>query len=716
MTFNVVLAFVSAFCSGSLALFVLYEHPRAFMHRVFTAGMGVLALMQFCVAMEAQASSVAEMIRWERFGLVVTAFMPGIWLLFSLSFARTNYRDVLTRWRWMILVSFVIPLSLVTFFSHALVTEVSYIEGGPTWTMPLGWSGRLFHLCVLLASVVILSNLERTLRVSTGSIRWQIKFMLLGVGGLFASQIYTSSQVLLFAATAMSSKVATASAILIADALIVASLMRHRLLNADIPLSRAVIYNSITVFVVGLYLLAVGIFAKIINYFGEIKAVPLGTFFVFLAAIGLAVTLLSDQLRQRIKRLISRHFYRSLYDYRQAWTTFTQRTTSIMEVQELCTAVANMVSETFGVSAVTIWLFDDEASERIGMGGSTTFSSTRRPRWGGRQQNALDLLEFMRRQPMPIDFNQFMASEAHKLSWVTPDFLRSARLRYCVALVAGQQFIGVMTLNDRLTKEPFSLEDCALLKTLADQAAASLLNRKLSHRLLKAKELEAFQTLSAFFVHDLKNLAAKLSLMVQNLPTHYDNPAFRDDMLRVISKSVTKMNAMCSRLSLLTRQIELQYVDADLCAIVGAALVEVKEGLRVPLIQDLQSVPRLMLDPEQMQKVVLNLVLNANEAVDGHGEIHVTTESVDGWAMLVVSDNGHGMSREFIERSLFQPFQTTKSHGLGIGLFHSKMIVEAHHGRIEVESAEGRGSTFRVFLPASASGAHHERHAHICAV
>ena len=100
-----------------------------------------------------------------------------------------------------------------------------------------------------------------------------------------------------------------------------------------------------------------------------------------------------------------------------------------------------------------------------------------------------------------------------------------------------------------------------------------------------------------------------------------------------------------------------------------------------------------------MQKVLLNLLLNANEAVAGQGEIQVATEQQDGWVSLSVRDNGCGMSPEFIEHSLFQPFHTTKSKGLGIGLFQSKKIVEAHHGRIEVESEEGKGSTFRVLLP-----------------
>ena len=106
-----------------------------------------------------------------------------------------------------------------------------------------------------------------------------------------------------------------------------------------------------------------------------------------------------------------------------------------------------------------------------------------------------------------------------------------------------------------------------------------------------------------------------------------------------------------------------------------------------------------MLDPEQMLKVVTNLVLNATEAVAGRGQVRVETNPRDGWTVLAVADNGCGMSAEFINRSLFRPFQTTKKSGLGIGMFQSRMIVEAHGGRIEVESEVGKGTVFRVWLP-----------------
>ena len=81
------------------------------------------------------------------------------------------------------------------------------------------------------------------------------------------------------------------------------------------------------------------------------------------------------------------------------------------------------------------------------------------------------------------------------------------------------------------------------------------------------------------------------------------------------------------------------------------------------------------------------------------GEILVTTGTRDGCVELSVQDNGCGMSKAFMDQSLFRPFKTTKTKGTGIGLFQSKMIVDAHNGHMEVESREGEGSTFRVLLP-----------------
>ena len=114
---------------------------------------------------------------------------------------------------------------------------------------------------------------------------------------------------------------------------------------------------------------------------------------------------------------------------------------------------------------------------------------------------------------------------------------------------------------------------------------------------------------------------------------------------------------------------------------------------------DLNPLPKLLLDAEQIQKVLTNLLLNANEAIRDGESIQVSAAQQGNFAALSVTDTGCGMSKEFINRLLFRPFKTTKKQGMGIGLFHSKKIIEAHQGRIEVESEEGKGNTFRVLLP-----------------
>ncbi len=215
---------------------------------------------------------------------------------------------------------------------------------------------------------------------------------------------------------------------------------------------------------------------------------------------------------------------------------------------------------------------------------------------------------------------------------------------------------------------------------------------------MRAKELEAFQAMSAFFVHDLKNAASTLSLTLQNLPVHFDDPAFRQDALRGIADTATRINELISRLGAL-RRLELKLAEVDMNALVADALQVLKRPSAINVIQDLRLKPTLKVDPAQMNSVVTNLLLNARDAVGSGGTIKVETTQHNGWAILSVADNGCGMSPDFLRRALFRPFQTTKKKGLGIGMFQSKMVVEAHQGKIQVESQPGSGTTVRVLLP-----------------
>jgi putative PEP-CTERM system histidine kinase len=697
------LSYLAALSSAGMALWVLFRDPHSFVHRTFAGGMAILSVQAALTGLGFQEISYVEVTPWEHYQLIPYALSLGVWLTFSLTFARANYREFLVRWKWVILASFALPLIPVTlFWEEVYVGSPIFGETSMLLFFRVGWAGYALRLFYLIGAVLILMNLERTLRYSIGHSRWQVKFMILGVGSIFGARIYTDSQVILFSMLEVTMESINMGALLIANILIAHSLRRAKLLKFDFYLSHTVLYNSVTVFLVGVYFIAVGVVARIVFYLQGTQNPALTTFFVFVAVIGLALFLLSDRLRLQRKHFISRHFRKPRYDYLRVWAQFTERTASLTRINTLCTHIVRMVSETLEALSVSIWLVDEQ-EETLYLGGSTALTANKEESLKITGKNATALVQAMEHQTQPVNVRESSDSWAEDLGATLGETLRD-RIDLCVPLSAAGQLVGILTVGGKVGHEAYPFEDLELLKTVADQAAANLLTLRLGERLQQAKEMEAFQIMSAFFMHDLKNLASRLSLVTQNLPLHFNNPEFRSDALKTISQSLDKINGMCSRLSLLSQKLELHPQEVDLNELLKTTLKGLDGLLKAEPVLELQPLPKALLDPEQVQKVLMNLILNANEAIRNGGGIRIATELQGKLLLLSISDDGCGMTKEFIERRLFRPFQTTKKQGMGIGLFHSKKIIEAHQGRIEVESEEAKGSIFKLFLPLKQRG------------
>jgi putative PEP-CTERM system histidine kinase len=691
------LSFVSAACSGALALAAALRARRSVSRWAFVAGMAVLTMERVCNGWYIGTPSLAEMHYWKEWGLVAASFLPGVWLLFSLTYARGNAREFLTRWRFALLGAFLLPPALGVLFRSALIVAVYQpTEGSPLFR--LGLSGVALYALLLIAAVLVLTNLERTYRAAVGTMRWRIKFMLLGVGVIFVVRLYIHSQALLFRGVDPSLEILNSGALLLAALLILRSLFRAGHFDLDVYPSHAVLQSSFTVLLAGIYLLVVGVFAKIVVYLGGDAAFALKSFLMLLSLVALAVLLQSDHVRLHLRRFVSRQFQRPIYDYRTVWRRFTEATASRVEQTDLCRALVRLTADMFQTLSVSIWLLDDRR-ENLALAASTSLSEARGRELGPQKEETSEVIGYFRRHPEPVDIESSKENWAAALRRWQPSEFPHGGHRASLPLIDRGEVLGLIMLGDRVGGVPFSLQDFDLLKCIGDQAAASLLNVQLAQKLLQARELEAFQTMAAFFVHDLKNAASTLNLMLQNLPRHFDDPAFKEDALRGVAKSVAHINHLVGRLSLLRHELKIQPVEADLNDVVAKAVADLERGFDATLVKDLAPLPRLLLDQEQIGKVVTNLVLNATEAVAANGQVRVATSHGDGWVVLTVADNGCGMSPEFLDRSLFRPFQTTKQNGLGIGMFQSKMIVMAHGGRIAVASEPGRGTTFQVFLP-----------------
>ena len=703
MDLNTFISYLAAVASAGLAVFILYWDPRSFVHRIFAAGMLILAVEAGLTGVSFYEISYTEVTPWERYALIPYGLSPGIWLLFALSFARANYQEFLRRWKWIIVGAFAIPLLPIILLPDEIFVGAPTVDESSRVFLSLGWPGYFFYVGCLIGAVLVLMNLERTLRYSVGHTRWQVKFLILGVASIFGARIYTGSQAILFSFLEVEVQVVNMGALLIGTVLIARSLGRAKLLHFDFYPSHSVLYNSLTALLVGIYFISVGVVARTLFYLKGSLEPAVTTFAVFVAIVGLAILFLSDRLRLQRKRFISRHFHRPRFDYPRVWTRFTEQTASMTTMSGLCSNIGRMVSETFEALSVSIWLWDEQ-EEVLSLGGSTALSPGKdgAPRIGGK--GAKDLMQAICQEAQAVDFRESTDGWKEELKIFLAGPSKETKADLCVPLCAAGQLVGVLTVGARVADETYPFEDRELLKTIADQAAANLLTLRLGERVQQAKEMEAFQAMSAFFIHDLKNLASRLSLVTQNLPVHFNNPEFRGDALKTICQSLDKINGMCNRLSLLSQKLELRPQEMDLNEMAKRVLSPLDGLLKTKPVLDLQPLSLVMLDPEQFPKVLTNLLLNANDAIQKAGTIRVSTAPQGNWAVLSVTDDGCGMAPDFIERHLFRPFQTTKKQGMGIGLFHSKKIIEAHQGRMEVESGEGKGTTFRVMLPVKDRG------------
>ena len=633
---------------------------------------------------------------WETLTLVTKSVLPGIWLCFSLTYSRGNPREFLERSRLLLLAVFLLPVGVALVFREQLAPVLPYNQSGGSWWVH--GAAKTLNGLLLIGTMLILTNLERTLRSAVGTMQWRIKFVVLGVGVAFGARVYTQSEALLFSTDTLALINVEAVALLIGCALITLGYIRSGFREIDVYPSRAVLHTSVTVLLVGAYLFVVGVLAQIVartNWAGNFQ---LQAFVVLLGIVLLAVLLLSNRVRQNIRLFVSRHFKRPQHDFRQVWTRFTQCISMVLDQSSLCIAATKLISETFNVLSVTIWLVDEQ-QQRLLVAASTLQSegdaSDAIPDLTGSNLNRTNLSKLSH----PFDLEKARGDWAEALRQMSSTQFRKGGNRICVPLTAGDRCIGLAILADRVGGIPYTVEELDLLKCIGDQVAVGLLNLRLTGEIMRGKELEAFQAISAFFIHDLKNAASTLSLMLQNLPVHFDDPAFRQDALRGIGETVNRINQLIGRVGVLRRTLELNPVEFDFNLLVTEALESLSDIPALEVVKELHPVPNLKADREQLQSVITNLLLNAREAVGSKGQVTVQTGHFDGWATLSVGDNGCGMSPGFLKDSLFRPFQTTKKKGLGIGMFQSKMIVEAHRGNIQVKSELGVGTTFRIMLP-----------------
>jgi putative PEP-CTERM system histidine kinase len=690
MIASLIIAYVAVALSLAAGFAVLLRKARSIAKYCFAAGMGGFALESLFAALWVQSLVPEQAAFWEKCTLLLKSVLPVIWLAFSLTYCRGNAREYLAKSRFLLTAVLVLPLGVTVSFLQQLAGIVPEQASFPA-------ASKILSGLLLVSNVLILMNLERTVRAAVGTMRWRIKFTVLGFAIIFGARVYTESQALLFSRNVLELAYFDSGALLIGCVLIGVGYLRGGFSDVDVYPSRAVIRTSITLLLCGFYLMVVGILAQAVSRFGGFSIFPLESLIVLLGLAVLAVLLLSDRFRQKIQLFISRHFKRPQHDFRTVWTRFTQGMSAMIDEASLCTSGSKMISETFNVLSVSTWLLDDSQGKLFRA--NSTFATEVDQANCSSVDIAFDELGALRKLDRPFELEGDVSPWVKKLKDANPGLFRTGGKRLSLPLLVGGRCLGLLILADRVNGLPYTSEELDLLKCIGDQMASTLLNIRLAKELLLGKELEGFQTMSAFFVHDLKNAASTLSLMLQNLPIHFDDPAFRKDALEGMQGTVDRINEIVGRLNDLRHDLDFTPAEVDLNSVVSRALGNLNGDREAGVHAELRPLPPIIGDRAKLETVVTNLLLNARDAIGEKGHIIVETCEQNDSVVLSISDDGCGMTPEFIRDSLFRPFRTTKKRGLGIGMFQVRMIVGAHHGSVQVTSRPGAGTTFRIVLP-----------------
>ncbi len=230
------------------------------------------------------------------------------------------------------------------------------------------------------------------------------------------------------------------------------------------------------------------------------------------------------------------------------------------------------------------------------------------------------------------------------------------------------------------------------------QAASQLAQFQADRALVESRQFEAFNRLSAYVIHDLKNILAQLSLIVANAKKHKNNPEFIDDMVDTVSNTVDRMSKLMAQMR--SETLRAQQQEFKLIELLENALSACKLRAPIPELTVADNTSILTCDSDRLRTVFEHLIQNAQEATNDRGEVTVRLLTRSGFAIVEIEDNGTGMDEQFIRHRLFKPFDSTKGlTGMGIGVFESRDFIHSIGGEINVTSVLVQGSLFRVLIP-----------------
>ena len=574
-----------------------------------------------------------------------------------------------------------------------LIVGLMVIIGSPPPGIPeLGRSSyRLGFGLSLAVGILGLVLTEQCYRRTPSRSRWHVRPLVLAFAAIFGYDVVLYSDAALFGLLDENLWTARGIAQAMTVPLFALTFDRTKNWSFDVVLSRGIVAGSTALLASGAYLVLVATGGFYLRYFGGSWGRALEVALLFAALLLLAMVSVSTTFRAKLRVIVAKNFFAYRYDYREEWLRFTKTLAAGAAEQARMScilALANLVESSGGA----LWLNDQGDGYR-------QVERTLLPRTDAIEAAESALPSFLRRTGWVVEISDLVRQPAKYQELVLPPSIESMRDAWLIVpLLTGEELIGFVVLVSPRIRVEIDWEVLDLLRTAGRQASSYLAYAMAAEALLEANKFDAFNRLSAFVVHDLKNLIAQLQLLLSNAERHRNNPEFQRDMLSTVEHVVGKMHQLTMQLRPDASSIDrMRQVDIGVLAKRVQALLA--KG-RVSVDVDAPAGLLVQGHEDRLERVIGHLVQNAVEASEDDSSVTVKAMRDCDDVVIEVSDKGKGMTSDFLRDRLFKPFQTTKDTGTGIGAYESQQYVKQIGGRIEVESEVDRGTSVRVRLRA----------------
>jgi putative PEP-CTERM system histidine kinase len=545
---------------------------------------------------------------------------------------------------------------------------------------------------------------DATLRKVENSQLEAFKHLLIAFLGLIVYFSYLSVDVLVSSYISQSVLFAGSAVIFLGLSLLAYSFARYPFWEIKISVSRKIVFGCLSASGLIIYLAISGSVLDVLRVVQPHSLDILLPFTGFFLVAVLLATYLSPRVKTAAASFITRNFFRNKYEYRDLWMKFSQRSSGSLNLADLLPKVSELIAEAMFVRQVAVWLrspnshsfalahcFDGGSVDGTG---SFTLRLNHPPRAGH--------LEAI--YPVP---KQVTNESARAFAFDNVQAIKRLGIARLATVTNGGEIVGLLGVGEELGgkgKDP-SPEDDRFLSSISNQIGHLIVNYKLSEELLLAREWESFNRFASFVVHDLKNLATLQSMTLENGKRFNSNREFISDAFATFQETTEKMINLIASLSVQRGQFSLKQQPVNILEVIASTFDDLKldqrNGLKlVTAFPPKEKTPIISGDRELLQKAFTNLLLNAIQSLPkGEGAVEVTvSEPYQGRITAAIKDTGCGIPSEQL-KSLFHPFQTTKKHGTGIGLCHTRSIIEVHGGQIRIESQVNAGTKVEVELP-----------------